>query len=374
VNTAYPPGTVIRVAFDATLLVGQRTGIGVLVSGVLGELALRDDIALQAFAMTWRGRDQVRLQLPPGVGIGRVPMAARLLQEVWGRVDGPAIEWWTGPVDVVHGTNYVVPPARHAAEVVSVHDLAFSHFPEMCEPTTLRYPGLIRRALRRGAMVHALSDSMAAEIVDLFALPPDRVRVVAPGLDRMIEQHSPAGPPYILALGKVEPRKNLPLLVQSFDAVAGLHPEVELVIAGPPGWAEDDLTAEIGVAVHRRRIRRIGWVSDAERAALLGGARVFAYPSLYEGFGLPPLEAMSVGVPVVASAAGALPEVIGGAARLVPAGDADAFAGALLDVLQDDDERARLIAAGRLRAAQFSWKRCADGLSQLYVDAAAAHG
>ncbi len=125
-------------------------------------------------------------------------------------------------------------------------------------------------------------------------------------------------------------------------------------------------------ARHQDRIRRLGWVSDARKAELLGAATVFAYPSVYEGFGIPPLEAMAAGVPVVASAAGGVPEAVGSAGLLVPVGDRDAWAAALEMLLDDGHLRPRLVAAGHERVAGFSWKRCADGLASLYRDAAAS--
>ncbi len=172
----------LRVAVDATPLIGERTGIGVLVAGALRELAGHDDLDLRAFALSWRGRRALEALVPAGVGVVRWPLAAAPLQRIWAHVDGPVVEWWTGPVDVVHGTNFVVPPAARAAEVVSVHDLTALRFPELCQPVTLGYPALIRRALRRGAWVHTLSDAMAAEIVELLGAPRERVRVVAPGV------------------------------------------------------------------------------------------------------------------------------------------------------------------------------------------------
>lgn len=177
-----------------------------------------------------------------------------------------------------------------------------------------------------------------------------------------------AGPRYILGLGTVEPRKDFPLLVRAFDLVAGAHPGLELRLAGPAGWGEEALAAAVGQARHRSRIRRLGWVADVP--ALVAGARVFAYPSIYEGFGFPPLEAMALGVPVVATAAGSVPEVVGDGARLVPVGDVKALAAALDDVLGDDAERRRLIAAGRARVASFGWDVTAAGLDQLYRVAA----
>jgi glycosyltransferase involved in cell wall biosynthesis len=367
---------VLRVAFDATPLVGEQTGIGVLVRGAFTEVAARGALDLRAYALTWRGRDALIHLLPPGVAPIRGPMAAGPLERIWVRVDEPVIEWWAGRVDVVHGTKFVVPPARRAAQVVSVHDLTSLRFPALCAPATLRYPALIRRAIGRGAWVHTLSEAMAGEIVELLGASAERVRVVPPGLTAAPPPvgFGPASgaAPYILALGRSEPRKDLPLLVRAFDAVAARYPQLDLVIAGPPGWGDEAMQAAVSGARYRERIRRLGWVSDVAKAELLAGAAVFAYPSVYEGFGIPPLEAMAAGVPVVATDAGGIPEAVGPAALLVPVGDGDALAAALVTALGDEGERARLVAAGREQVTRFSWARCADGFEALYRDAAAS--
>ena len=177
----------IRVAVDATPLLGERTGVGVFTAGALRALADRErgdgDLELRAFALTWRGRHRLAGVVPAGVGTVRWPMAAAPLQRVWAHMDGPVVEWWTGPVDVVHGTNFVVPPAARAAEVVTIHDLTAMRFPSLCQPATLRFPALMKRAIGRGAWVHAVSEAMAAEIIELLGASPERVRVVAPGVD-----------------------------------------------------------------------------------------------------------------------------------------------------------------------------------------------
>jgi glycosyltransferase involved in cell wall biosynthesis len=178
---------------------------------------------------------------------------------------------------------------------------------------------------------------------------------------------------YILALGTIEPRKDLPTLVRAFDAIAGDRPGLYLRVAGPEGWGMAAFEAALTAARHRDRVRRYGWVGGRERAELLARATVFAYPSLYEGFGFPPLEAMAVGVPVVATNAGALPEVAGDGAELVPVGDVDALAAALARLVDDPDARAALAERGRRRAECFSWEACADGLAGLYRDAT-VHG
>jgi glycosyltransferase involved in cell wall biosynthesis len=362
----------MRLGFDVTSLLDRRTGVGAFAGEVLARVAQRDDIHVIGYSVSWRGRDRLADVVPPAVATATRPMAAQPLRQLWRRVDWPSITWWTGKLDVVHGPNFVVPPAGGAAELVTVHDLTFVRYPELCTPDTLQYPDLIRRALRRGAHVHAVSEFVSAEIVDVFGVDADRVHVVANGVDpvttgdRVKGQQVAGGDRYVLALGTIEPRKDFPLLVDAFDVVAADDPEVLLVIAGQDGWGTDAYETALDRAHHRDRVIRLGWVDDRTRADLLAGASVFAYPSRYEGFGMPPLEAMAAGTAVVATRTGALPEVLGDGAVFVEPGDANALAAALADVLTDSAKRDSLIDRGRERAALYSWDACAEGVIHLY--------
>jgi glycosyltransferase involved in cell wall biosynthesis len=298
-------------------------------------------------------------------------------------VEFPPIEWLAGAVDVVHGTNFVVPPARRAARVVTVHDLTAVRFPAMCEPASRAFPALVRRAVRRGAFVHTPSAWVAGEVVELLGVDPARVRAVhhgAPAVAATGEGPTrgaplPAGTRrYVLALGTVEPRKDLPGLVRAFDHLAPDRPDLALFLVGPDGWGSAALEEALEASGHRDRIVRLGWVDAPARDRLLRQAAAFAYPSVYEGFGFPPLEAMAAGVPVVATTAGALPEVLGDGARLVQVGDPAALATGLAQVLDDPAAAADLVARGARRVERYGWDRCAEGLAELYADALADRG
>ncbi|HEY1444735.1 MAG TPA: glycosyltransferase family 1 protein [Acidimicrobiales bacterium] len=376
------PPSRLRVALDATPLLGLPTGIGVFCLGALRALAARPGVEVEAFAVTWRRRAMLDGRLPDGVTHHQRAMPARPLHALWARRDSPPVEWFVGAADVVHGTNFVVPPTRRAAAVVSVHDLTPLRHPELCDAATLAYPGLIRRALRRGAWVHADSEFVAGEVVEAFGADAGRVRVVHPGVpalppvrdaeaEALLRRVLPPGTGrYCLAVGTAEPRKDLPGLVRAFGEVAASHADVSLVLVGPPGWGEAALEDAVAASPARERIVRTGWVEDGDLAALFAGAAVLAYPSLYEGFGFPPLQAMRAGVPVVATRAGSVPEVVGDGALLVDPGDAAGLAAALERCLVDDAARRDLVAAGSAWAARFSWESCGAGLEQLYRDAA----
>jgi glycosyltransferase involved in cell wall biosynthesis len=316
----------------------------------------------------------------------------------WSHLPGPPVEWFIGPVDVVHGTNYVVPPTRRAGRVVTVHDLSALRYPQLCDASTLEFPRLVRRAVAAGAWVHTPSRYVADEVIEELAVDPGRVRAVhhgIPGQGRVLgsgpdsrcrpdptvpagrggDDHDDAGMPpgtkrYVLAVGTVEPRKDYPSLVHAFDMLAEKLEDVALVIAGVDGWGAGALDDALVRSRRSDRIARLGYVTPARLERLLARAAVVAYPSVYEGFGFVPLEAMAAGVPVVATAVGAIPEVAGDGALLVPPADVDSLAEALESVLSDEAARSDLVQRGRLRANSFTWEACAEGLANLYSQAA----
>jgi glycosyltransferase involved in cell wall biosynthesis len=263
---------------------------------------------------------------------------------------------------------------------VTVHDLTVVRFPQLCDRPTLSFVGMVRRAIADGAWVHTHSRFVADEVVETFGADPARVRAVAPGIpahgSSSARSPRPELPPgtsrYVLAVGTVEPRKDYPGLMRAFGHVAATHPDVALVIAGVDGWGAEAFHLALAESPYRHRVLQLGYVADDELGRWLEHADVLAFPSLYEGFGFPPLEAMARGVPVVAATAGAVPEVVGDAAILVVPRDIDALAHALIRVLDDAGERSALVAKGRRRVAHFTWEECGEGLATLYADAAAA--
>jgi glycosyltransferase involved in cell wall biosynthesis len=372
----------LRVAVDATPLLGTRTGVGRFCQGALEALAPIDELETEAFAVTWRRRDRLPALVPPGVHVRQRAMPARPLHVAWSHLPGPALEWFVGSVDVVHGTNFVVPPTRRASRVVTVHDLTTVHYPELCDHSTLGFPRMVRRAVSDGAWVHTPSQFVADEVVAEFDIDRSRVRVVYHGVEPP-RPSAPAGRDrvlpngtsrYVLAVGTVEPRKDYPGLVRAFGQLSDAYRDVALVIAGAVGWGGRAFHEAIEASPSRDRVVQLGYVDNDDLDHWLTGADVLAFPSVYEGFGFPPLEAMAAGVPVVASTAGAVPEIVGDAAVLVTPRDIDGLAAALTSVLGDADLRAALIDKGRCRAAQFTWQACGAGLAALYTDAAAATG
>jgi len=355
----------MRVAVDATAVPARLTGAGVYAARVLAGLAARDDLEVEAFCAP----GSAPALAAPGVVLRPVGLAGA------GR---PARIAWTqllagraarrARADLLHGVHYELPVAAGLPQVVTVHDLTLLTHPEWHQASKVRYfAWAMPRAVARAVRVLCVSATTAADLAERLDVPADRVDVTPLGTD--LRPAPPQGVaelrrrlrldgPYLLGLGTVEPRKDLPTLVRAFAALAGELPH-RLVLAGLAGWDGGELAAAVAASGVADRILVAGYVPEADKAALLTGADVFAYPSRYEGFGLPVLEAMACATPVVTTTGGSLPEVAGDAAALVEPGDSHALAAAIAKLAGDPAARQDAAARGRARAAAFTWDRCA---------------
>ena len=287
---------------------------------------------------------------------------------------------WVRP-DLLHCPDFIPPFRRTCPVVVTVHDLAFLRFPETLTPESRRYYGQVRRAIESAERTIVVSEATARDLAELLEVGTERVRVVHNGLDPVFQQRpDPAETarvrarwglerPYVMFLGTLEPRKDVPTLLRAFAPVHAEHPDLLLALVGRRGWLYAPIFAEIEALGLREVVRHIEDAADADLLPLLDGASAFAFPSRYEGFGLPPLEALARGVPTVVADTSSLPEVVGDAALLFPPGDHEALAAALRRLLSDDGLRADLRARGPARAAGFTWERAARETLAVYCEA-----
>ncbi len=385
----HQPARPVHVAIDATSLLGQVTGIGQFTAGLLGGLANQDQVQVDAFAISWRRRGEIVKHLPSGISALSRPMPARPLHAAWKVMNWPNLEMFIGIHDVVHGTNYIVPPTSRATRIMSVHDLTTVHYPHLCDAKTLRYPDLIRRAVARGAWIHTDSNFIKQEVCEEFSIDPSKVVTIYPGIPGESKNDGAGGPgnlpeglsrelmsrrieSYVVFVGTIEPRKDLPTLLKAFSLLHVDHPGLGLVIVGRMGWGQADFEttlASLDPAI-QSKVVVTGYVAQHERESIISGACCFAYPSLYEGFGFPPLEAMRLGVPVVSTTQGSIPEVVGDAAILVDPRNPESLAKAIDGFISNDQLNREYVDRGFIQVARFSWERCAVGFVDLYIQCA----
>jgi glycosyltransferase involved in cell wall biosynthesis len=319
---------------------------------------------------------------PPAPGL--FPDSPSVLQRVipfprlWTHVR-LAWEMAVRPQDVLFVPAHVL-PLIHPRAVATVHDLGYRHFPE-AHPWSARLylDWSTRHNARASRLVIADSCATREDLAKFYSVPQEKVRVAYPGIRpgfasvqdadaiaRVLDRYQ-VPRPYLLYVGTLQPRKNLARLIEAFARVPEPH---ALVLAGKKGWLYSDILSRAESLGIGHRVVFTGYVPDEDLPALLSGASLFVFPSLYEGFGLPVLEAMACGVPVVCSDASSLPEVAGDAAILFPPTDAAALAGAMNRALTDEILRRELIRRGAEQAAKFTWRRCAETVLQTLEEAA----
>jgi len=371
---------------DLSAAAQERAGLGRYASS-LAEALLRLGVPLRAFVNDDRAS---RLQPP----LRDLPTSSvRLPRKGW-RLRAAASYFGVRPPDdafdgirVFHATEHVLPKLTHARSVFTVHDIAYLRFPEYHLPRNRWYlKAMMPRFLRRADRVIAVSENTRRDVLATYELDPERVVVIAEGVGERFRPHADAdtidavrvryGLPerFIAYVGTIEPRKNLPTLFDAYAALRQVHPAVGLVVVGSMGWLFRDVFARVHALGIQRDVAFTGHASDDDVVAILNAATVFAFPSEFEGFGLPPLEAMACGTPVVCSDAASLPEVVGDAGILVPPHDIGAWVEALGRVIEDESLRMRLRSLGLERARRFTWDAAARATLDVYRAAAGALG
>lgn len=372
----------VRVLLDVSAVPARPVGAGVYTVALSGALSARPDIDLHLAA---RSDDEDRWHaIAPNAEVHAAAPRRRPARLVWEQTGATALAARVAPA-VWHGPHYTMPLHTAVPCVVTIHDMTFFDHPEWHERSkVLFFRRMIRAAANRAAAIVCVS-GYTADRFRALTTPRADVTVAHHGVDH--ERFVPGGdehadratlavhaiePPYIGFAGTIEPRKNVPALVQAFARIAGDHPDLRLVLAGSDGWgarAVRDAIAKSGVAT---RVIRPGYVDNGAIPAFFRRAEVVAYPSFEEGFGLPALEGLACGAPVVTTAGSALGEVVDDAAVLAPAHDVKGLADAIARVLDDPALAARLRAAGPARAASFTWERCAEEHVEAYAHAARA--
>jgi glycosyltransferase involved in cell wall biosynthesis len=371
----------VRILVDYRPALRARTGVGEYVHELARALVATapDGESLRLFSSSWRDRLDPRVL--PGAAVVDRRWPVRALNYLWHRWGWPPAEQLAGaPLDVVQSLHPLLMPARHAAQVVTIHDLDFLDHPERTSAEVRRdYPALAAAHAARADRVITISRFTATEITRRLGVPVDRITVASPGAPAWAPRAEEPPDPYLLFLGTLEPRKNLGVLL---DAYAGLLEDrsrrwPRLVIAGRAAPGSEAWVARATRAPLASHVELRGYVAPDARQALMSGAMALVMPSLMEGFGLPVLEAMSLGVPVIASQRGSLPEVMGDAGMLADATDALAWRTAIARLVASPEERRAMAARGLARAAHYQWRDAARHTREawaLAVDARARRG
>lgn len=373
----------MRVLLDVSAVPARPVGAGVYTIAVAKGVAAHPEVDLHL--LTRRGDTARWAELAPAATVHPAAPNRRPLRLVWEQAAGATVARRIRP-DVWHAPHYTMPLRSSVPTVVAMHDLTFFDHPEWHERSKVVYfRRMIRAAARRADMIVTGSNDAARGLKARFE-PAGEIVVVYHGVDHA--RFSPTGDaatdfaaldrhgitsPFVAFASTIEPRKDVPNLVRAFACIAAAHPDLRLVLAGGDGWGVAEARAAIEASGVATRIIRPGYLADATLGALFRRAEVIAYPSLFEGFGMPALEALASGTPLVTTTGSSLEEVVGDAALLVPPADTDALARALAAVLDDPTLAARLRAAGPPRAATFTWERSIDAHIDAYRRAIEHH-
>jgi glycosyltransferase involved in cell wall biosynthesis len=399
----------MRIVIDYTPAVHQRAGIGRYTRGLVEALtqldgdnaqrALRPPRALRTqralgtqraprqYALLVLGRAGAHFTptaLPANFKLRYVPLSDRWATVLWYRLNLPLpVDLFTGRADLFHGPSFTLPPS-FTPSLLTVHDLSFLRYPQGAHPALLAWlTKAVPRSLRRARHVLADSESTRADLIQLMGIPADQITVIGAGVDERfqpvtdLETLARARARYrlperfILGVSTLEPRKNFTGLIAAFNQLAKAVPrspvaDFHLVIAGGKGWLYEDIFAAAEASPVRERIHFPGFVDDEDLPALYSLATLFAFPSHYEGFGIPVLEAMACGTPAVCADNSSLPEVAGDAALLVEASDTDDLATAMQRLLIDTSLREELIRRGFEQTKRFTWEGAARRLLGVY--------
>ncbi len=373
--------TPLNIGIDYTAALKQGGGIGRYTRGLITTLARLDDSSRYTLLHTpdAPGGGLAYFGGFPNFSARKYPLPERWLTIGWHRLYLPApVEWFSGPLDLFHSPNFILPPTRRAKTLLTVHDLSFIRHPQGAVDRLRRWLNVVvPRSLARADHVLADSESTRLDLQEIFGVAERDITVVGAGVEERfrpitdtaaletVRRRYRLPQKFVLGLGTLEPRKNFTGLIAAFEQ-SPVRETHHLVIAGGKGWLYDDIFAAAESSAVAQRIHLPGFVADADLPALYSLADIFAYPSHYEGFGIPVIEAMACGTPVTCADNSSLPEVAGSAALLVPATDTAALAEALHQLSIDYSLRENCISNGFAQAQKFNWPAAARRLLGVY--------
>ncbi|OVE75165.1 hypothetical protein BVX97_05620 [bacterium E08(2017)] len=366
----------MNVSIDIQPAITQRAGVGRYTKQLVQNLPANrgaDTLSLVYF-------DFMRRAIPFDTG-DSVQKAVRICpgrvaQLAWKKLGWPPYNSFAGKADVYHFPNFIIPPLSYGKAVVTIHDMSFIRHPAFAEEENLRYlADRINDTVSRADAIITDSHFSAEEIHSIMDIDKEKIFPIHLGVNQTAKDLDPADVaatlhkinvdrPYLLTVGTLEPRKNIPFLIETFEHMIDF--DGMLVIAGMPGWKYEPIIERIKTSPKASRIKYLKYVDDRTLSALYAGSELFVTTSIYEGFGLPPLEAMSCGTPVVSSDGGSLPEVLGSAAKVIKGFVPHNWRDGIMDLLNDSKRRSEMSEAGKEHVKQFTWERTAEETWKVY--------
>ncbi|QPC81190.1 glycosyltransferase family 4 protein [Phototrophicus methaneseepsis] len=371
------------ITIDYTAAYEQGAGIGRLVREMTGALASLDTATHYKLFIAGANKHTPPPTPAPNFTLYPTRITPTWFARIWQRARIPLpVEAFTGPTDLYHATDFVLPPTLPKTRtIVTVHDLSFVKVPDAASPPLKAYlDTVVPRSLARADHIIADSAATKSDIIDIYGIPANQISVVLSGVstafrpvtDPAQQQHvrqkyAIGQQPFLLSVGTVQPRKNYSRIIHSLAELRAQGMDLCLVIAGGKGWLQDEMHQTIKHTHMEDAVKLIGYADDADLPTLYSSANCVVFPSLYEGFGFPVLEAMACGTPVITSNVSSLPEVAGDAALIVDPYDTEALTHAIKRVLTDSDLHAKLIEHGLIQAAKFTWEASAQRLREVYT-------
>jgi glycosyltransferase involved in cell wall biosynthesis len=372
----------MRIAIDYTAAIRQGAGIGVYVRNLVAALLAQD--SENRYTLLTSGRTDSEHPFPSAANVhGRnLLLPDRYVNILWYRMRLPVpATLFTGPTDIYHGPDFVLPPlGKKIRKVVTIHDLAFLEHPEYAVPSLAEYlRKVVPEAAQAADVIVTVSSEVNRTLIEHFHTPAEKLAVIPLGVQpyfrRITDPVLLAATrykfklkhPLLLAVGTLEPRKNHRGLIKAFHQAQMQKggPEM-LAIVGGPGWLYEETQQLVRDLKIEQKVRFLGRVTDHELVTLYSMADIFTFPSFFEGFGIPPIEAMACGAPVITSNTSSLPEVVGDAALLVDPHNVDELAHAITRLLQNEQLRADLRLKGYQRAQLYTWERSAQKMLRIY--------